>query len=281
MVDSSLIGSSDIQNSIRHHVPNSPDFCLNLPASDATSYKTTLKTNRAIASRIFSQVLLARLIIFHRFVEIMERKKDLLSPLEIYQERWLLLQLQPQLAHPTRWDIFDALSCKLSKASGNYISSQTHRLLDRVRGLCSSRKLDSRAEEIPFFCILDEAQYAATQHTTSFRSDQNGDQRPILREIVRTWEEQTLGKGVFMVVAGTGISKDVVDQAIASAIMKDSKYRWCSDTGAFDTKEVQQKYLAKYLPASLLQSATGKRLLGRAWYWLRGRCVCVSSGIEL
>ena len=28
-----------------------------------------------------------------------------------------------------------------------------------------------------------------------------------------------------MVVAGTGISKDVVDQAMASAIMKDSRYR--------------------------------------------------------
>lgn len=74
-----------------------------------------------------------------------------------------------------------------------------------------------------------------------------------------------------MVVAGTGISKDVVDQAMASAIMKDSRYRWCSDTGAFDDPSIQQRYLKKYLPKSLLESPTGVRLLERTWYWLHGR----------
>ena len=68
-----------------------------------------------------------------------------------------------------------------------------------------------------------------------------------------------------MVVAGT------VDQAIASAIMKDSRYRWCSDTGAFDLQHVQSHYLRKYLPQSLLQTEAGVRLLERVWYWLHGR----------
>jgi hypothetical protein len=123
------------------------------------------------------------------------------------------------------------------------------------------------------FCVLDEAQYAATEHTTSFRSDYNGSHRPILREIVRAWEEQISGRDVFLVIAGTGISKDVVDQAMASAIMKESRYRWCSDTGAFNKKEDQRRYLARYLPKALLESQAGERLLERLWYWLHGRFV--------
>lgn len=46
---------------------------------------------------------------------------------------------------------------------------------------------------------------------------------PILSEIVRTWEGQLVGHGVFIVVGGTGISKDIVDQAMTSAIMKASR----------------------------------------------------------
>lgn len=74
-----------------------------------------------------------------------------------------------------------------------------------------------------------------------------------------------------MVVAGTGISKDVVDQAMASAIMKESKYRWCSDTGAFDDIQIQRRYIERYLPASFASSLSGKRLMERINYWLRGR----------
>ena len=131
----------------------------------------------------------------------------------------------------------------------------------------------SETVQTPLFCVLDEAQHAATQHNSAFRSDQNGAHRPILREIVKAWESQSFGQGVFMVVAGTGISKGVVDQAMASAIMKDSRYRWCSDTGAFDRRDVQGRYLQKYLPKRLLESDIGARLLERVWYWLHGRFV--------
>ena len=79
------------------------------------------------------------------------------------------------------------------------------------------------------------------------------------------------GWTIFMVVAGTGISKNVVDQAMASAIMKDSKYRWSSDTGAFDSPEEQGRYLRRYLPKVLINSKEGVRLMQRVWHWLRGR----------
>lgn len=214
---------------------------------------------------------------------------------QTYRQRWLLLQLQPSIVDPEVWDVFDDLSSKLANTSDCFINTNTKSLLSRVRKLCSkipengtsclanglSRTNASDtgmssaydAGQTPIFCVLDEAQHAATQLNSAFRSDQNGAHRPILREIVKAWEGQSFGQGIFMVVAGTGISKDVVDQAMASAIMKDSRYRWCSDTGAFDREEVQRRYLEKYLPPTLLRSTSGSRLLQRIWYWLHGRFV--------
>lgn len=229
-------------------------------------------------------------MIFNLFIETMSnyiKTKtgfDDVDP-HIYQARWLLLQLQPSFVHPQVWDVFDALSYKLSNASDSFINTTTKTILSNVRNNLSlavqpgspitvSQMSTAETAQTPLFCVLDEAQYAATQHNSSFRSDQNGSYRPILREIVKAWEGQSFGQGVFMVVAGTGISKDVVDRAMASAIMKDSRYRWCSDTGAFDLQDIQTCYLRKYLPQSLLQSKAGVRLLERVWYWLHGRYVC-------
>lgn len=287
LVDSSLLGSSDVQNSIQTHVPDSSSFRRVLPLSSSSGYEAALITNREIASRIFRQIFLARLMIFNLFAETMINDVKTKSELDVvdshvYKARWLLLQLQPSFVHPQVWDVFDELSCKLSNASDSYINTTTKMLLSTVRSHLSvvdhpgdlitvSQMSTAETAQTPLFCVLDEAQYAATQHNSSFRSDQNGSHRPILREIVKAWEGQSFGQGVFMIVAGTGISKDVVDQAMASAIMKDSRYRWCSDTGAFDFQHVQTNYLRKYLPPNLLQTEAGVRLLERVWYWLHGR----------
>ncbi|KIJ99806.1 hypothetical protein K443DRAFT_8140 [Laccaria amethystina LaAM-08-1] len=295
LVDSSLLGSSDVQNTIETHLPHTAHFKVNLPPPGSSGYQAALDTNREIAGRLFKRVFLARLILFGAFAETMTRCLDHAAAhdhmegeegdkMRVYKQRWLLLQLQPSFVHPQVWDVFHALSCKLSNASDSYVNVRTKDLLTRVRTLCSrfpsfntnpasgARTLStSDTAQTPLFCILDEAQHAATHHTTSFRSDHSAAHRPILREIVRAWESQSVGHGVFMVVAGTGISKDVVDQAMASAIMKDSRYRWCSDTGAFDEVELQRRYLVKYLPKSVLDTAAGRRLVERVWYWLHGR----------
>ncbi|XP_006457031.1 hypothetical protein AGABI2DRAFT_122905 [Agaricus bisporus var. bisporus H97] len=270
LVDSSQLGSSDVQKSIQAYIPHSFRFHFNLPSPNSNNYATALRRNRCIARRIFRRVLLARLIIFTLFAEKMDLCRDPHSSFDEYKKRWLLLQVLPQLGHPKTWDIFDKLASLLSTASDNWVTSSSQSYLERARELSASEQ-EGFQEQTPFFCVLDEAQYAATQHTDSFRSDQNDCSRPILREIVRAWEEQSCGQGVFMVVAGTGISKDVVDSAMTSAIMKDSRYRWCSDTGAFDTPETQRQYLTEYLPKSLVQSESGMRLLDRLWYWLHGR----------
>ncbi|KAG6865084.1 hypothetical protein C0991_005228 [Blastosporella zonata] len=274
LVDSSQLGSSDVQNSIRQYVPDSPGFKTTLPSASSPQYESALSKNRHNANRVFSQLFLARLLVFNQFVDVMNEQGNSEDvQMTALKQRWLLLQLQPRLVHPKVWDIFDDLTRKLAHASDSYINATTQDLLARVRELCIDKNASSSGgdHQTPFFCVLDEAQYAATQHSSAFRSENGNAHRPILREIVRAWEGQTSGQGVFMVVAGTGISKDVVDQAMASAIMKESKYRWCSDTGAFDDPHKQRQYMAKYLPPTFLSSPSGRRLLERVWCWLHGR----------
>lgn len=184
------------------------------------------------------------------------------SSLNEYRKRWLLLQLHPEIVRPR--NIFDHLSNLLSAASDSYVNTQIHELLKRAHEFCA-RDVPQNSPQPPFYCVFDEAQLVAT----SFCSDRNGEPQAMLREIIHAWAKS----GVFLIVAGTGIPKDVVEQAMASGIMKNSSYRWCSDTGAFDTVEAQHRYLVKYLPKSLLRTESWKRLLRRIWYWLRGRWV--------
>ena len=55
----------------------------------------------------------------------------------------------------------------------------------------------TKTAQTPLFCVLDEAQYAATQHNSSFCSNQNGSYCPILHEIVKAWEGQSFGQRSF------------------------------------------------------------------------------------
>ena len=65
--------------------------------------------------------------------------------------------------------------------------------------------------------------------------------------------------------------QDVVDQAMASAMVKDWRYRWYSNTGAFDEVEVQRRYLVKYLSFKQcfgyagLEEVGGEHLVLVAW----------------
>lgn len=181
-----------------------------------------------------------------------------LSPTE-YRKRWLLLQLQPEMVHAE--SIFDHLSTLLSGASMTYVNTQTHKLLGRIREYFDS---DTAPEspQTPIFCAFDEAEHAGT-------FDQNGERQPILREIIHAWAKTD----VFMVVAGTRISQDLVEKVMASGVVQRSGYRLCWDTGAFDTAKAQRQYLEKYLPQSFMRTECGKRLLERTWYWLHGRWV--------
>lgn len=267
------MGSIDVQQRIQDPGSYSP-----LPLPSSSNYNEALDNNRRIASTTFRRVLLARLIIFTLFAEKMNLCRDPDLPLDEYKKRWLLLQVFPKLGHPKDRDIFDELAVILSRASDSWVTSRSKIYMHRIRDLLAPEMQGTKGQT-PLFCVLDEAQFAASQHKHAFRSnDKNDGDMPILMEIIHAWERQLRGKYVdmSMVVTATGISRKSVKSAITPALRKISMYREHMETGAFTTLEAQKLFFKQYLPTSLIQSGSGVRLLNRVGYWLRGRCVTIS-----
>ncbi|KAF8591866.1 hypothetical protein K439DRAFT_1231291, partial [Ramaria rubella] len=122
------------------------------------------------------------------------------------------------------------------------------------------------------FCVIDEAQVAANSHSEAFvSSDANlkDVKRPILKEIVRVW--RTYAQNLRFIVTGTGISMQVVIDAMASGMGKATSFRTFYNTGAFNDRVSHENYIRRYIPAKYLDTDSGRQLLERSWRWLHGR----------
>ncbi|KAF8635332.1 hypothetical protein AX15_000451 [Amanita polypyramis BW_CC] len=276
-VDSSFLGSVDIQKAIQTTLPNDPHFSAMLPSNTEPEYKSKVTWNEKIATGVFKRVFLSRVLIFNLFIEVMNRADDILSTEEC-RRRWLLLQLQPSILHRKIWDAFDALTQKLAICSDNYVDATTRETLNRIRDTLSpstttsASTSTSTSRNTPLYCVIDEAQFAATQHTTAFRSSpKDAKPRPVLRPLIQSLSKLTLGHGVFFILAGTGLSQSSIDATMASAVMKESRYRWCSDTGAFEGWEGMSSWVGRFVPNCLFDGLRGSRLRERMGYWLTGR----------
>lgn len=98
------------------------------------------------------QVLVARYLIFKRFLEVTRSAR--ISEVEYKRRLWTLIQL-----HPTQIlgkDYFNDLSTKLKTASMDYIQNQ---ICDTDGFVTSDRGSRQRA----IFVVLDEAQHVASQ----------------------------------------------------------------------------------------------------------------------
>ncbi|KAF9003055.1 hypothetical protein BDQ17DRAFT_1425576 [Cyathus striatus] len=68
-IDTSHIGSADLQNALSVQVPTSPGWTGVLPKATSSRYEESLRRNREIAECAIKRVLLARLIVFKAFLE--------------------------------------------------------------------------------------------------------------------------------------------------------------------------------------------------------------------
>ena len=276
-VDSSLLGSGDIQNAIQTTIPHDSHFHPVLPAATSREYQSIVSRNEAVAERVFKRVFLARALLFDLFIDAMPKAADT-TPAGDYRRKWLLLQLQPSILHAKIWDPFDDLAHKLSAWPDTRLNKMTKKVLRRIRSALSRRGAVTASgrgagASVPLYCVVDEAQFAATQHTAAFCSTHPNDTapRPILRPLVQTISALTLGYGVFVVLAGTGLSQSSVDATMASAVMKESRYRWCYDTGAFEGWEGMSGWVRRFVPDWVFEGPAGDRLKERMGYWLSGR----------
>ncbi|KAJ7152455.1 hypothetical protein C8R46DRAFT_1121282 [Mycena filopes] len=247
--DTSQLGPLDLHRIIHQRLRSDRTFVQH-PHVDSADLHERLKYNREMANRRLSEALLARLIIFRMFIELV---KELGEDPEAQKITWLLLQLYSGLS--VHRDIFEDMTTALEEEMDVYTWAHIADILGDIRGILGS--------EFHPFCVLDEAQVAATHLSRAFEPEPTT--HPILVEILRCWDSHWPQPASF-VIAGTDVPLKVMER------WKDStNLRWTSDTGAFDDRSLQDAYLRRFLPPALFESSPGQVLLERIWQWTRGR----------
>ncbi|KAJ7746501.1 hypothetical protein DFH07DRAFT_942678 [Mycena maculata] len=263
IVDSNQIGSHDVQNAIQFTIPNSPGFAADLTTLHFNERRLSLEQNRDIARKRFSEILLARIIIFQLFLEVIA-ERTVAEPKKL----WLLLQLHPRRLGYSGGDFFEALTAALQNSPENWIKKQGDQRFEAIRTRWNLQGYNDPA----FFLVLDEAQYAARRHFSAFRSDANDwIPRPILREIITAWVLSLFAAlGLWMVISGTGVDSDVIAQIMASRVAKPGD-PLITNVGAFTNHETHVAFIKQYIPPRILKTTSGDALVERMSYWLRGR----------
>ncbi|TDL26510.1 hypothetical protein BD410DRAFT_783559 [Rickenella mellea] len=259
--DVSHHGSSDLFSSLTR-LSHLEGFTTEIPTWDRASGQPFdekyITRNVKLATPCFKRVWLARLIVFDLFYRLTSVKKR-----RAHRLRWLWVILQVKSEECVGADIFKELTDILQIVDEYTLDPMI------LQYKTTFEKLLTKDEK--FYVVIDEAQYAAGLHPKAFLSENYTKHRPVLRQLTITWALQFPGH---FVVCGTGLSVDVIIEALASNYVKEPKRcRTFSSLGAFDTREAQEKYMLRYIPQEQYEPLTTSfaALLERAWRWLRGR----------
>lgn len=230
---------------------------------------------REVTRQRFAQLLLARFLLLNLFVEEAQRLSKGLQEKE-HRRLWVLLQAQPKIfGQGYERDIFMTLTNHLQGARTVDLRERIRSEFNKLHTLrIPIYNLASKEDEgPPFFCVLDEAQTTVSGpsgRTGEFMSNDNKTPRCILREIWLSWSQALCSDELRLVLSGTGIDYQALNDTLVSSACKECPYVSVHDIGAFDTPEVQAKYIKRYLPISD-SNRQWREFLNRAWAWLRGR----------
>jgi hypothetical protein len=99
-------------------------------------------------------------------------------------------------------------------------------------------------------------------------SSDSNQYRSIIREIAQVFTEPQ----VDLIVSGTGLSLEELQEALASGVSKRDVFVF-HELGMFDTWTKLKPFIERYVPPSFLQSPSRDRLQKRIREYLLGRCV--------
>jgi hypothetical protein len=216
--------------------------------------------NRKILSKHLRKVLAARIVVFQLFLQLAIDVDGKLQ--EKHKHIWLLFQLSDEPVTPTgdnsdEHPFVRIISC-LHRASDRAIDTL-------VRRLCVVRhefSLDS-----PFVLGLDEAQKASRMYPHSFIFSTKPDTfRSIICEVFKVFTELRFK----LVVSSTDPSPVGVENAMIG-VSQPLAVELFHELGMFDTWPKLKSFLECYIPASILESQSGKCLVRRMQEYLPGR----------
>ncbi|KAJ7171914.1 hypothetical protein C8R46DRAFT_1215790 [Mycena filopes] len=267
LVDSHQHGSYDLENAIAA-ISEHPGFTEILPREMSAQHQKQLKQNQTIARQRIREVVVARMCILEEFCRL---SGGALKMNDGHKKRWLLLQLQPFSGPGSSQDIFAALAHAIRGANTPYLQRTVPEMLDSdmTRAL-RGEGTDPRAHPPGFFCIIDEAQSAATTYPLAFRSHLDVTlPRPVLREAAEIIRIPS--RKVNRIIAGTGMSGALVREVLASSMAKETASTTATDLGGFDDPTVQKDFMRSLLPDDYKDTPSAERLYERASRWLHGR----------
>jgi len=219
--------------------------------------------NESIATHILSKVFLARWIVLKTFIRVVMEYNQGTLPSNI-QHDWLLFQLRPTDSRNTFMinDPFTHIILQLSGASQGRLATLTAQYSSEVAGLIKFKS---------FFCVIDEAQVAGEAYMGAFSSSDGENKRPVLRPLAGFFQKY---QSIKLILSGTGFSLSLFRERMGANVSK-ATIPLLVDyfSGGFFDRNDQLSYVARYLPRTYLDSASGKHLETRIRRWLRGRCV--------
>ncbi|KAF8351495.1 hypothetical protein F5887DRAFT_211424 [Amanita rubescens] len=223
--------------------------------------------NVSIANRAFAMLLCARVFVLKQLLDSLPINTD---P-EVARKRWVLAQvLPPSLQHDE--DMFTIITNSLRRAREEDMLSLAHAMIRRMDMVVNER----------LFVVIDEVQVAAVYLNDSFRSFTTGvDMRPVLHAFYKFLQETRMFDGI--ILAGTGLSMNMVKNALSSQVAKFLGNRQepivSVELGRFKGDLIHENYIRKYCTFSARSS--DRRLIERILYWFSGRYRFTASLIEL
>ncbi|KAJ6617947.1 hypothetical protein B0H10DRAFT_1279962 [Mycena sp. CBHHK59/15] len=263
LVDSFGHGSKDLERAIHFHILLDPCFHESVTGDNKDEMKKNIRKNSEIAQLRLQEVLLARLYLLSLFLEVIEERHAPQEWTDSHRKLWVLLQVSPSSLGHNLWDIFATLAERIKGISREYMWELMPNLTTALK-----RKLLINNASGPLYYVVDEAQSAATSVSGAFRSfDRPHIPRPILREIARAMPQRDLS----LIIAGTGISKAIVEDTLSSTVLKSENRSLITDIGAFDTLEEHREYMTALMPDDFVKTEEAQALFKRVSIWLRGR----------
>ena len=251
------IGSTDLFHILEMLDSQNPSLLI--PITDESD-KSVLDRNKDTASRFFLSMILARLYIFHFFVDFASKLDGGLQ--EQHKGKWLLLQLAPR--DLVGQDIFFQLTLEVLalQASFEDMTRATTPLLLGIQKLIG---------KVGILSAFDEAQISSRMRTDCFRSESDPTApRPLTGVMLNT----AMLFASSVMIAGTGMSLAVMKAITRSAVARETNdLIFIKELGWFDSDREQQAYMARYCPSALLCTDSWRAVLSRAAKWLCGRYV--------
>ena len=255
--DPTGVGIGDL-HSVLDELPLYSQWVSDLTMVDRGERAVQQAVNRQIVSGQLRKALAARIVVFRLFLQLVIEVDGKLE--EKHKRIWLLFQLDDEAVpfSGNRHPFVRIIDC-LGRASDESLDELVKRLNIIGHEFLSNSRV---------VLGLDEAQVASRMYPHSFISSNNPDTFwSVIREMVNVFTKFPIK----LVVSGTGLSAVEVQNAMTSGVGKAAPVHVFHELGMFDTWPKLKSFVERYIPASILESKSGKFLQQRMREYLQGR----------